>query len=314
MSDEWTFSSSFEYANEEDAQWQFHDKPGQTHRQDLTGWEANNRSGVKGRLLEVVHGYKANDESRPRTLIVFEWLLIPAGRKDRIKDVVITVAFKAIGHRDGVGPGESLDDFDPVPIKWAPGLPICSGFSKATVTETANTDAGVQAGYNGLSLSVNRGVGTSTTVERMDHRLITGSNSYVDKNDGISNAMQWRFSENAQLKSGVQYVVRTAVLLRRRKFDDGNFNVVVVAEANGSSTSRMLRTVRRFLGIPSKDGPAAFDPKVLPGSSDGEAGEDDMAARKTERDWRNLDNLKLEDVLLKDWGRESVEESSKNSS
>lgn len=305
MGDDWSISQPFGYANEEEADFQFHDKPGQTHREDLTGWEAKKRSGVKGRLLEVVHGYKDNDEGKPRTLVVFEWLLIPGVGDDRIQNVEILVAFQAIGERDGVKPGASLADYDPVPIQWAPDKVIMSHFSKAPVTESAGNEYGVEAGYSPyFNLTGKRNTGTSQTVERINYRYITGGPTYVDKNSGTRNAMKWEVSENAQLKSGVQYEVRTAVLLRRPPYDFGKFNLTILAEANGSRTSRLLRALR----IRPTDGPAAFDPTVTPGSSKGEAGDDDIAARSTMRDWKDLDHLDLKKVLVKDWGVDSAEE------
>ncbi|KAF2248071.1 hypothetical protein BU26DRAFT_519832 [Trematosphaeria pertusa] len=308
MSDDWPISQPFEYANEEEAEWQLHDRPGQTHREDLIGWEAKDCSGVKGRLVEVVHGYKDKDKRKPRTLVVFEWRLVPGAGDNRIKNVKIIVDFRAIGLRDGVRPGNSVADYDPVPIQWAPDKTILSHFSQAPVTEAVNTEYGGQAGYNPyLALTGKRNTGSSQTVERINYRYITGGPTYVGKNSGTRNAMKWELSENAQLKSGVQYEARTAVLLRRQPLDFGKFNVTTVAEANHSLTARLLRA----LPIRPKDGPAAFDPTVLPGSSKGEAGDDDVAARATTRDWQNLDKLNLEDVLIKDWGVSSAEELAK---
>lgn len=305
---DWPISQPFEYANEEEAEFRFHDKPGQTHREDLIGWEVKKRSGVKGRLVEVVHGYKDNDKGKPRTLIVFEWRLVPGMGDDRIRNVEIVVAFCAIGTRDGVKPGGNLDDFDPVPIKWSPKDVVLSHFSQAPVTETVNAEVGAQAGYSSyFSLTGKRNTGTAQTVERINYRFFAGSPTYVGKSCGTRNAMKWELAENAQLKSGVQYEVRTAVLLRRRRYDFGKFNVVIVAEANGSKTSRLLRALK----IRPSDGPAAFDPKVLPGSSNGEAEDDDVAARATTRDWQNLNDLDLEGVLIRDWGVGSAEELAK---
>ncbi|KAI8274113.1 hypothetical protein K4K60_010028 [Colletotrichum sp. SAR11_57] len=309
MSDDWLISVPFDYVNEEEAEWRFHDRPGQTHREDLVGWEATNRSGVKGRLVEVVHGYKAGSKKTPRTLVVFEWRLLPGPAADRIKEVEIIVAFRAIGRREGIKPGDSIADFDPVPIQWAPNEMIPSHFCQAQITEAVNVEYGVQAGHEPyIGLTGKRNTSSSQVVERIDYRYITGSPTYIDKSSGTRNAMKWELSENAQLKSGVQHEVRTAVLLRRQAYDFEKFNVAVIAQANDTGVRRMLRTMQRMLRIPSADGPASFDPKVLPGSSDGEVGEDNVAARKTTRDWQNLDNLDLEDVLLKDWGVGSVED------
>jgi len=299
-------------ANDEEAEWQFHDKPGQTHREDLIGWEAENRSGVKGRLLEVVHGYKDNDKGKPRTLIVFEWRLVPGVNGDRIRKVKITAAFQAIGTRFGVPPGGKIDDWDPVPIDWVPNETILSHFAKFSVTEVVDTEVGMQAGHPPyIGVTGKRNTGSTQTVERIDYRYITGTPTYVRKNMGTRNGMQWEFMENVSLKSGVQYEVRTAVLLRRKPYDFDKFNVTVVAEANMSRPGLLVDKVLRALKILSNDGPAAFNPNVLPGSSKGEEGDDDVAARATKRNWKNLDKLDLEEVLVKDWGAASLEELSK---
>jgi hypothetical protein len=263
---------------------------------------------VKGRLVEVVHGYKDNDEDKPRTLIVFEWRLVPGNNVERIRNVKVVVAFKAIGTRDGVRPGGSLEDWDPVPIDWAPKNTVLSHFSQAAVEETASTELGAQAGYESyISLSGKRTDGSKQTVERIGYRYITGGPLFVGKNSGTQNAMEWQFAENLQLKSGVQYEVRTAVLLRRSEDDFGKFSVSVVAEANFTRLGHVLGKMCRALRLQPTDGPAAFDPKVLPGSSKGEAGDDDVAARPTKRDWRNLSGLNLEKELLKDWGVASAD-------
>ncbi|KAI1424163.1 hypothetical protein F5Y12DRAFT_464035 [Xylaria sp. FL1777] len=302
MDDDWPISQPFLDPNTEEAAWQINDKPGQVHREDLIGWEAKNHSGIKGRLVEVVHGYKNNDEGMPRTLIVFEWRLIPGINAERMRNVKITVAFQAIGTRSGIQPGESLSDWDPIPHAWAPNQTIRSFFSTATITETGNTEYGAQAGYDSyLTLNTKQTSGTTQVVERIDYRYITGAPTRVKKNAGSRNAMEWQFGENLQLKSGVQHEIRTAVLLRRQGFDMGKFNVTVVAETNMSRPGYMLDKLYRAVSLRPTDGPAAFDPTVLPGSSIGDKGDDDVAARPTTRDWQNLDGLDLEAELLKDW-------------
>ncbi|KAI0140418.1 hypothetical protein GGR57DRAFT_425961 [Xylariaceae sp. FL1272] len=302
MGDDWTISQPFQYVNEEDAQFLHHDRPGQTHREHLTGWEAENYSGVKGRLTEVVHGY--NDKGKPRTLVVFEWRFVPGAGRARIKNVEILVSFHATGERDGVAPGDRLDDYNPVPIRWAPNKPVLSLFSQATVTETGSNEFGATAGYDPyLSLTAKHGDELSQTVVRIDHRRFTGAVAYTT-GTGPPNAVKWTLSENAQLKSGVQYEAHTAVLLRRQPHDRGKFDLTVKVEGHDSRTHRLLRAMH----LRPRDGPAAFDPAVLPGSSDGEAGDDDVAARSTARNWRDLDKLDLEQILVKDWMAGSLDE------
>ncbi|KAI0444431.1 hypothetical protein F4803DRAFT_549236 [Xylaria telfairii] len=307
--DNWPISQPFLDPNTEDAAWKTNDKPGQVHREDLIGWEAQNHSGIKGRLVEVIHGYKNHDEDMPRTLIVFEWRLIPGINVELMRNIKITVAFQAIGTRNGVRPGESISDWDPIPLDWAPKQTTRSFFSKTTVTETGNTEHRAQASYDSyLTLSTKQTSGTTQVVERINYRYITGVPTRVKKNAGSRNAIEWQFGENVQLKSGVQHEIRTAVLLRRQGFDTGKFKVIVFAETNMSRPGYLLDKLYRAVELRPTDGPAAFDPTVFPGSSRGDNGDEDIAARKTMRNWQSLDGLDLEAELLKDWGVASAED------
>ncbi|KAI0532319.1 hypothetical protein GGR58DRAFT_490679 [Xylaria digitata] len=306
--DEWPISCPFEFVDKEQPQSQFHDKIGQVHREDLIGWEAASNSALKGRLLEVVHGYKNDNKRMPRTLIVFEWRLEPSTSRGRVKNVKIIVAFHAIGTRNGVELDGSLEDWDPVPIQWAPEKPILSHFSIFSVSQTVQKALGAVVGYeNFINIAPKITKETVQTVERIDYRYITGSPTYVAKNSGTRNAVQWELRENCSLKSGVQYYVRTAVLLRRKAFDMGKFIVSIQAEANMSRSKYLIKSILKAMRIRPVDCPAAFDPTVEPGTSRGEDGDDDVAARNTTRDWRNMDNLNLEEVLVKDWELTSYE-------
>ncbi|KAJ3567897.1 hypothetical protein NPX13_g6607 [Xylaria arbuscula] len=282
-------------------EFQIRDSPGQVHREGLLGWHANNQSGVKGRLFEVVHGYKGS-KNKPRTLIVFDWLFIPGSLGDRIKNVNIVVAFQATGTRDGVRPGGSLEEWDPVPIQWAPNDPILSRHAKPLVTEVVNREVAAAVGYEPfvtLEPKINKEV--TTAVERIDYRYITGSPAFVSKNSGNWNAINWELRENFSLRSGVQYHVRTAVMLRRQPYDFGKFNVTVQAEANASYPKYIARLIIRALRFPPADGRTAFDPTIESNTVKEEERNNDIAGRETARDWRNMDNLDLMGELITDY-------------
>ncbi|KAI1827696.1 hypothetical protein F4861DRAFT_330559 [Xylaria intraflava] len=302
MDDNWPISQPFFDLNTEEASWQINDRPGQVHREDLIGWESRNHSGIKGRLVEVVHGYKDNDEDKPRTLIVFEWRFIPGINAHRIRNVKITVAFEAVGPRSGFCRGDRLSDWDPVPIDWAPRNLVRSHFSRNLEIEAVSTEVGAQVGYRSFAVvGANLGLTTTQVVEPINYRYITGTPTRVNKNAGSRNAMEWQFGENVQLKSGVQHEIRTAVLLQREGYDTGKFKLTVVAETNMWWPGRLIDKLYRTLRLRPTDGPAAFDPTVLPGSGTGKSDDEDVAARPTLRNWRNLDELDLEAELLKDW-------------
>lgn len=301
MEKDWPISLPFELPNLEDAQFRIHDENEQVHREDLTGWEKNNQSGVKGRFVEIIHGYKIKGEGTPCTLIVFEWLLVPGKRCNRLKNVKIDVGFRAIGNRDGVPLGGSLSAWDPVPIKWLPFEPVLSQFSTVPYSEKSSKELGLQAGYAPyISVAPKGTTETTLAVERIDYRYITGSKTYCGKNSGGSNGIEWKFEENVSLESGVQYLVRTAVLLQRKPHDFGKFAVTIESQANSSHLKRNFDSFLKATGLRPSDGPAAFDPTVEPSVSEDVNDSGDIAARPTTRDWKNLGQVDLKDVLIKD--------------
>ena len=306
MDIQWDISQPFEYVNEEDAQFHFPSKHLKPHQEYLHGWEAT-QSGAKVRLLEVVHGYHGGDTKRPRTLVVFEFILVSGTNKTRLENVKIVVGFRATGKRDGVRPGGNLSDWDPVPVKWAPEQPVLpSNFVLAQATEAKNAEHEAKMGYDPyLNLGTKRGKGSTLAVERVNYRYIASSPALFIKNSLPMNAMKWELVENQAIQGGVQYQVRTAVLLRRKNSDYGPFDIFIDIQANDSFADKLMRIVGKVIPHGSA---GTFDPTVLPGSSDGEEGEDDVASRVTTRDWKNLETVNLQDVLIRDWGVASLEE------
>ena len=308
---QWAVDEPFSYVNEEDAQFQYLDHPkSKPHPEYLTGWEADNQSGVKARLLEVVHGYKDNDKDKPRTLVVFEFVLVTGNNRTRLQNVNIVVGFRATGTRPGVHPGHKLPgEWDPVPLNFAPKDAVTLGhYWSAAENNSTSHEFGVKLGYDPYASATAKHTATDAmAVERLYYRYVTSTPAYYQKNSGQPNAMRWQLVENAALRSGVQYVLRTAVLLRRR--DYGTFDVVTVIEANDSFAARTMRVLRKIL---PRDSPAGFDPTVLPGTSNGEEEDDNVAARATARDWKHLHGLNLDEILVKDWGIASFEELQKH--
>ncbi|KAJ8130506.1 hypothetical protein O1611_g3121 [Lasiodiplodia mahajangana] len=236
-----------------------------------------------------------------RTLIVFEWRLIVGINAECLRNVNITVCFQAIGTR-GVGPGQTISDWDPSPLAWAPNRTSRDHFSHVGITDTRNIpEHAAQADCQSSQTPWTKQTSGSTqVVKRIDYRYLTGTGTTINKNARKYNAVEWGFGESVQLKSGEQYEVQTAVLLRHEVHDKGKFNVTVVAEANVSRPRYTLDKSYRAVGLRPTDGLAAFDPKVLPGSS-GDSEDDNIAGRPTARDWRNLDKLDLGLWFLEHW-------------
>ncbi|KAH8648710.1 hypothetical protein BGZ61DRAFT_321149, partial [Ilyonectria robusta] len=165
------------------------------------------------------------DKKRPRTLVAFEFILVTGTNKTRLENVEIVAGFRATGARDGVPLGGNLSDWDPVPTKWAPEQPVLpSNFAAGQITEEKNTENELKGGYDPyVGLGTKRSSGSTLAVERVYYRYIASSPALFDKSSRPLNAMKWELVENQALRSGVQYQVRTAVLLRRKRSDDGTF-------------------------------------------------------------------------------------------
>lgn len=96
------------------------------------------------------------------------------------------------------------------------------------------------------------------------------------------------------MQSGVQYLIKTAVLHKRRDNDFGNFVLVVQSSANRTDT--FLKTFR----LRKTDGPSTFDPTVKPSENPADRFHKDVARRPTVHPWKELGTVSLEDILLED--------------
>lgn len=269
------------------------------HRECFVGWDADgHRAGVKGRLVEVLHGYVDNNLRQPRTLVVFEWCLVPGAYGERLKSVQILAAFQ----------GEQIE-YDPVPVVWAPDAPIHSYLSRSFVSNTKGGELGAQLGYTPIAGVTATGDNSTTrAVERIDTRRVFGTAvTYKPKGtpqsaDRDVNAVLWRLNENKTLHSGLQYHVRTAVLLKRRPEHVKPFALTVQAEANVTRMRKMMKTVLRMIKLSQDktEGRTAFDPTVEPGTGADGVYDDNVAARPTTRDWRNLQTVDLNEILIED--------------
>ncbi|XXG97482.1 hypothetical protein Hte_003785 [Hypoxylon texense] len=292
--DQWKISLPYLQANEEDASFHIDDEDGQSHREMLTGWEKKNGSGVKGRTVEVVHGFLTGGKDIPVTLIVFEWLLVPGRATERLKDVTINIRFQAVGEREN-SPPCPIDFWDPVPINVAPYEPVLSQFSLVNIEGNRKWEVGATVGYAPfVTVQPMRGKGPVKIFERVDYRYITGRPQLDGRAYGEPNSVEWRFTENKTMEPGVQYLVKTAVLLKRKNNDFGKFVLVVQSSANRTDT--FLKTPR----LRKTDGPSTFDPTVKPSENPADRFHKDVARRPTIRPWKDLHTVSLDDILLTD--------------
>jgi hypothetical protein len=291
--------------DEDSAGFRIKNKPGETHRERITGWDRNPKTtAVRGRLFHVVHGYMADGSGAPATLIVFEWLLVPGKLGRRFREVQIDVVFAASGRRLGMTADEDLSEYDPAVKTVAPYVPIKSFIASRDVTKTHGKKAGLNVGYPPF-VSVNPELSSESTesMERTDYRFIAGFPSYVNKNWGDPNSVHWTFQENAPQESGTPHVARTAVLLQRQTGDFGMFTAKFKTCADVSIVHNAMETIRRAIGTVPNDDPISFDPTPNHDVDHGAVildGSKDVARRKSPFDKDNLGEEDLDLLLIKD--------------
>jgi hypothetical protein len=169
----------------------------EAHRIYLTGYDrATSITAVRGRLLHVTHGTlspsSSANPSRPATLIVFEWLLIPGRLGRRFKEVNIDITFSAEGQRRGARTPKDIARFTPSVEKVAPSVPLKAGITGRDVTEEVSVVGKVVVGYApvveaGPEASKKRTVVT----RRLDFKFAAGYPAFVKKSGGEPNSVHW---------------------------------------------------------------------------------------------------------------------------
>ncbi|PHH90669.1 hypothetical protein CDD83_2963 [Cordyceps sp. RAO-2017] len=109
----------------------------------------------------------------------------------------------------------------------------------------------------------------TTSGQRADAVSLTGEAAVVGRARGGGarpNAVRWTMLENESDRSGVPAFLRTAVLLRRRERDNGQF----VGDVRADYRVSPLHDFRQLLVnavARTRDEPVLFDPKVSTGPS-----------------------------------------------
>ncbi|KAK0752968.1 hypothetical protein B0T18DRAFT_423603 [Schizothecium vesticola] len=261
----------------------------ETNRLHLTGYDRINATAVRGRLFHVVHGTTSDTNPRPASLLVFEWLLIPAKLGRRFRTVDIDITFAASGRRRG----RDLAEYAPAVVAVAPDVPIESCVSSSEVTVETSVSAKITAGYPGI-VSGGPEVGRRKTevTRRRDYRFVGGYPTYVEKTYGEPNAVHWTLQENGSEESGLPGRVRTAVLLQHNVGDrKGMFSATIHASVKVSVLADGAESLRKLVGLIPKDDPVYFDPGAVHEVEHGAAvlyGSQDVADKKGPVDKNNL--------------------------
>jgi len=201
-------------------------------------------------LLHVLHGIVGNGDDTPATLLVFEWKFSPGRHSRRFRAVEITVKFETYEKRSG-------DDEDVKAGTCRPGVSYVAPYgtekgeiTRFSVTKEGGGQAEATGGYPAFFSLVGRLSKNATrTVPRMDWSSISGEEAFVGIDSGEPDGVRWRMQENGTEESGLPCRVRTAVLLERRKGDDGRFQARVETGATTSWRQDMGETMMDMVGL-----------------------------------------------------------------
>lgn len=292
--------------DDDEAHYLIHNEPGgEDHRIHITGYDRHASNAVFGRLYHVVHGIVGGGSTKPATLIVFEWLLIPNKLGHRFRKVDIDVTFAVKGGRPGQLPEADLSRYTPQVKTVAPNVPIRSFFSGRDVTEQTGQKLGLNAGYAPF-VTVNPEVSHSTTdvTSRTDFRFAAGHPAMEARTWGDPDSVHWTLHENAPQRSGTQSQVRTAVLLHRLPGDaNGAFTAVVKTKVEVSRLEDAMEKLKDLVGLVPRDDPLNFNPRPIDGIEHGAAvlyASRDVEGVKCPIDKNNLGAEKLENFLIED--------------
>ncbi|KAK3359508.1 hypothetical protein B0T25DRAFT_100510 [Lasiosphaeria hispida] len=277
----------------------------EAHRVNLTGYDRVNATCVRGRLFHVAHGVIGSGSTRPATLVVFEWLLVPQGGQ-RFREVEIDVTFRAHGRRPGTLEGaDHLSEYTPEVRAVAPSVPVKSYISGREVQVEHSVGGKLTVGYAPfVSAGPEAARKKTEKTDRTDFRFVAGYPAYVDKKWGEPNSVHWTLQENGPQESGLPHLVRTAVLLQRKAGDaKGMFGAKIKTSADVSAWENAVQSLHKMVGAVPKDDPVYFDPKPAQGVTHGAAvlyGSREVANVESPFDQDNLGKEDLAKFLVPD--------------
>ncbi|KAM6483363.1 hypothetical protein HDV62DRAFT_358412 [Trichoderma sp. SZMC 28011] len=229
------------------------------------------RMAIKGRMAVVTHGYERLGSKIPYTLIIFEWDTERLRLDRRFREVTIEVSFTAHGTRRDAEPeaqrlrskGVGKIHWDPEVCATAPEHTSWYHRTSHSVSEKDGVDINLQAGFNGCFTAGPRfHWERSDATTRTDAIQITGNRVAVGPGHSRPNAVRWVMLENRSQKSGVPAFLRTAVLLKRRPNDNGQFLGAVKVSYRVSTSHDFKESLLKALGKLPTDQPLIFDPRI----------------------------------------------------
>lgn len=244
------------------------------HREWTTGIDREGsaaKMAVKGRMPLVVHGFESIGSKVPYTLVIFEWSTERLQLNKRFREVTIEVSFAAHGTRREAEPeaqrlrtrGVGKTHWDPEVVAIAPDGTSWYHRTTHQVTEKSQLELDLVVSFGqyvnaGPKYYWERGDCTEVT----DAIQVSGNRVAVGSGHNRPNAARWVMLENASQRSGVPAFLRTAVLLKRRPKDDGQFLGTVNVSYRVSPFHDFKETLLKATGRLPKDQPVVFDPQI----------------------------------------------------
>jgi hypothetical protein len=242
------------------------------HREWTTGIDRRAMS-VKGQMPTVVYGTEKPGSASGYTLAIFNWFMPPVRLGKRFRKVTLEISFSAHGPRGTADPEAQhrrrvIKDRNAADSYWHPEVRRVIPSGTSWYHET-NHHSDVE---RGLDLELKAGFEPYVSVGPTYHWKTTGA---VDATDTIKlsgealalgpgiarpNTVRWTILENQMDRSGVPAFLRTAVLLRRRERDTGQFLGHIKVGYSISKWSDFTNKVMGTVGAIPKDAPLIFDP------------------------------------------------------
>jgi hypothetical protein len=210
---------------------------------------------VQADLVEVVHG-RLTPGGDSATLIITDFRFIPTKASRRFQSAMIIVRFS------GAKSGSS----DPEVVDIAPRGDFSLQPTQKKVELTRSENLSAQGGGAGVTAGAGLGWELEESYEE-DQTTLAGTIRLEGREYGGKNTAKWVLIENQVQKSGLPTLLRTAILLKRRKTNyraEERFQATIEIKADIDFVSSVEDVIDRVLGRVPKDDPVIFDPLMKP--------------------------------------------------
>ena len=242
------------------------------HREWTTGIDRKAMT-VKGQMPTVIHGVEKPGSATGYTVAIFNWFMPPIRLGKRFRKVTLEVSFVAHGPRGNAEPEAAqrrrvIRDSGAANSYWDPEVRKVVPAGTSWYHEThhhADVERGVDVELKaGFAPYVTVGPTfhwkKSGAVNATDTIKLTGEALAIGSGVARPNTARWTILENQMDHSGVPAFLRTAVLLRRRERDTGQFFGKVNVSYSISPWSNFKEKAMGTMGRLPKDAPVIFDP------------------------------------------------------